>query len=113
MIVLSLTNVHYTWSRSIQDKPLPTIKQDTSKKQLIKALYGCDSLNTLLSDNLNKATLKEKAQADQNLFLAEQLYEKDEVCEVEKKKAVKKQKKQGGKVTLILATLAFVTGLII
>ena len=105
-------NVHYTWSRSIQDD-IPRIKTDTSRKQLIKALYGCDSLNTLLTDNLEKATLKEKAQAEQNLFLAEQLYEKDATCEVEKKKAVKKQKKKGGKVTLILATLAFVTGLII
>ena len=112
MIVLSLTNVHYTWSRSIQNDS-SRIQIDTTRKELLKALYGCDSLNTLLSDNLKKATLKEKAQADQNLFLAKQLYEKDEVCKVEEKKAVKKQKKKGGKVTLILATLAFVTGLII
>ena len=98
-------NVHYTWSRSIQS--------DTSRTEVIKALYKCDSLNTLLSDNLIKATKKDSAQTAQNLFLSKKLNDKDADCEIEKKKEIKKQKKRGRTFTFVLATIAFVVGLTI
>ena len=70
VIALSLMNVHYTWSRSIQS--------DTSRIQVLRGLYKCDSLNTLLSDNLNKATKKDSAQNVQILYLGKQLSEKEQ-----------------------------------
>lgn len=98
-------NVHYTWSRSIQS--------DTSRIQVLRGLYKCDSLNTLLSDNLNKATKKDSAQNVQILYLGKQLSEKDLNCKIEIDKAVKKQKKKGRVYILGTSIVLFAFGLII
>ena len=105
MILLSLTNVHYIYSRSIQI--------DTSRTTVIKALYKCDSLNTLLTDNLKKATLKDSLLQNELQYERKSNSEKEEEFKEKIKNFNKEKLIANFKVGGVVAVLAFVIGLVI
>lgn len=90
---------------------MTSINDTIPKRDIIKALYKCDSLNTLLTENLQKAEKKDSLQNLQNLVLADRivyLQDLDKAKDKIHKKELKKSKNSGIFKGTIFATLVYV-----
>lgn len=83
------------------------------RQRILKSLYACDSLNTMLTDNLNKAAKKDTVQQEYIIYLSYQLDNKEKECEVKIKKERKKNNKKIFKAIGITLITSFALGLTI